>query len=158
MSDKIEILLGVDTTELDADLLVVQGAMDDTVKSWEIKRRQVMQGVAVANQMMQIMARMAQRTTDATGKAVLQILRTLQTAVSMSTSVLLAIAAGYTATGILSGVGAVLAGFAAGLSIGETAAIADAEHRVQEQLNHIRSRLTSVESGNNFRVFMTGGF
>jgi len=157
MSDALMIFLGVDTTELDADLLVVQGAMDDTIKAWQEHRRQIMQGIGIVNQMMAIVNKIASQTVDETGRAMLRITQSLLTAVNATVSAMIAVAAGYTSTGILAPVGAAVAAFAAGLSIGQSIAILAAEGEIQNNMRIAQQRINTAASQQMFRGFMGVG-
>jgi len=140
------ISVGLDTTQLDAEALVAQGTIDAVVETWQKHRTKIMMSLGIMNQMMSITTRLAAKTTNEVGKAMLKNLQGLLMVVNATVSAMVAVAAGYTSTGILAPIGAIVAGFAAGLSIGQVAAVAVAEDRLQNDIGAILRRLNTLQS------------
>ena len=70
---------------------------------------------------------------------------------------MLAVAVGYASTGVLAGIGAVLAGFAAGLSAGQSLRILDTELRITEALDAAKVDLQTLSGAQRATAFMGGG-
>jgi hypothetical protein len=147
----------VNTAQAEASLNDLQSRVDDTVQGWRIKRSDIMKGLSEVNQFINIVGRLAARTTDAVGSAILKIIQSFLATVNATFSLAIATAAMYTSTGVLAGVGAALAAFAAGYSIGQTAAIIQTQGAMITKFAEIRSRLSSLEQRNVFTGWHGGG-
>lgn len=142
---QVTIALLVDASQTEAEIADTQAKIDGVVAAWKNHRREILQGLAVVNQMVAIVAQIASKTLDDVGRAMLKILQSLLSVINATVSTIIATAAAYAATGILAPVAAILAAFATGLSIGQTASVIATEGRVMMELAAIQTRLTQAE-------------
>ena len=161
VSDAITIFLGVDTTQLDAELMVTQGKIDSVVSAWQNHRREIMMSLGIVNQMIGIVSKIASKVTDELGKAMLKMVQSLLAVVNATVSAMIAVAAGYASTGVLAPIGAAVAAFAAGLGIGQSIAISIVEAQLIADLMGVNTRLSTVErqqqAASQFRSMMGAG-
>ncbi len=154
MTEEVRVDLTLNTSQADAEIEAVQGRVDAVVAGWKAARAEVMRGLGVINQLIVIAIRVAKMTGDVVGQSMLRILQSLMTVITSTVSVMIALSATYITSGILAPVGLVLAAFALGLSIGETAGVIAAQAQVLARMEHVNSRLSALEG---FRAQM-GGF
>ena len=156
VSEQVVIDVIVNTQAAEAQLASLGDKVDTTVEGWKAHRREIMIGLTAVNQIIAITAKLASNTTDEVGKAMLKVMQSLMLVVNSTVSAMIAVAAGYTSTGILAPIGAAIAAFAAGLSIGQGLVILGEQARILADMESVKNRLATVESQTQFRAFMGG--
>jgi membrane-associated protease RseP (regulator of RpoE activity) len=155
VSEQVVIDVVVNTQAAEAQIAAVEDKIDSTIERWRANRQEIMLGLSALNQVVAITAKIASKTADEVGKGMLKILQSLLSVVNSTVSAMIAVAAGYAATGIGIPIAAAVAAFAAGLSIGQQIVIIGVQ--LLADMENVKSRLSTVESQANFRAYM-GGF
>ena len=104
-----------------------------------------MLGLSQINQVMGIVTQTISIVTKVSGQAMNVILRSLITAVQSTISAMVAIAAGYFSTGVLAELGAIVAGFAAGLNVGVALRVLQTEAELSARFASIEATLRGLE-------------
>jgi hypothetical protein len=157
VSEQVVIDVVVNTMAAEAQIAAVGDKIDSTIERWKANRQEIMLGLSALNQIVAITAKIASKTADEVGKGMLKIMQSLLSVVNSTVSAMIAVAAGYAATGIGIPIAAAIASFAAGLSIGQSIVIIGEQAQLLADMENVKSRLSVAESQANFRAFM-GGF
>ena len=156
MSD-VTLAIDIDITKGLASVALLQGAVDKQQQEWSISRQQIMQGLTAVNQAISVVSQLARLTAKATGQAMNKVLSSLITVTQATISSLLAIGTAYTATGILAPIGAILIGFASGLSLGQAIFLFQKEAELAASFITIDARLAAIEAAARSAPFGGGG-
>jgi hypothetical protein len=135
-----------DTSGAEAEIKALDAQVEETVSKWKVARQEVINQLSALNQSILYTFQAVRLAAKATGQAITPIQSALMGVISGTTSLMLSTATLMASTGILAGVAVVLAAFALGFQITETAKITVELISAQEKISSVEQAVARLQA------------
>jgi hypothetical protein len=135
------------------EITTTNTAIDTTVQQWRIKRLEIQAQLSALNQSIGLLIRAVRLGAEATGQTIKPYQNAILNMIQSTTSIMLATSAAMQASGVLALAGLVLAGFAYGFSMVQTANIMATSEELQRDFDDIIARLRELENQGRMPLF-----